>query len=75
MPGLKIGNQYAGQLGELYRDTPKAVFAAIAISFAAMTVDSAEELINDRSALREKLLEEWQALHTARIVPQRPPSL
>lgn len=32
--GLKIGNEYASEFGRLYAQTPKAVFAAVAISLA-----------------------------------------
>lgn len=62
--GFKLSNEYAALLGKLYTETPKAVFAALAIS--ALTrgeLDKAEQAI----------LAEWLTLHENGIVPQAPP--
>lgn len=66
-PVNKTGNEYAEVLGqELYDKTPKAVFAAIAIS--ALTCGG-----DQMSEARERILAEWLALYQNRIVPQKPP--
>jgi hypothetical protein len=68
MRGVKLSNEYAKLLGPLYTGMPKAVIAAIAVSFANRinegVFDGVECLIAD----------EWQALYENGIVPQRPPS-
>lgn len=58
-------NNYALTLGDLYARTPKAVFAAIAVS--ALT--SGGDYISEA---RARLLEEWKILHDNGIVPQKP---
>lgn len=68
MSTFKIGNEYARAFGPLYARTPKAVFAAIAFSFALrLNEDHA-----DRAAA--EFLKEWETLHANGIVDQRPPS-
>lgn len=64
--GVKVGNEYADTLGRLYARTPKAVFAAIAVSFATAGGDAL-----DKAELN--ILREWTALHNAGIVSQKPP--
>lgn len=64
-----IGNEYAAQLGKLYEQTPKAVFAAIAYSFA----DRLDGEAPTPNRIAEMLVEEWLALSTAGIIPQKPP--
>lgn len=69
MRGFKTSNEYAEAVGqELYDGIPKAVWAAIAVS--ALT-NGGDQL--DRAA--ERVGAEWQALHTAGIVPQAPSKL
>jgi hypothetical protein len=63
---VKQGNEYASLLGAAYEETPKAVLAAIAISYAMRDGDESYEL-----AL-ERLLEEWRILHANGIIPQAP---
>lgn len=53
-------------------DAPKTVWMALAVSFAAMTVESAEDLLEDRPRLERLLMDEWQTLHDNGIVPQKP---
>ncbi len=64
--GVKIGNEYSAVVPN-YRATPKAVLAAIAFSLAM-------RLSEDRmSAAASLIQDEWDALYTAGIVPQRSP--
>lgn len=65
MRGMKITNDYSEVLGELYARTPKAVFAAIAISALTAGGDYLDEA-------KERFLAEWVALHAAGIVKQPP---
>jgi hypothetical protein len=66
---FKTTNEYMRQIDRgVYERTPKAVFAAIAASW----------IINhehDETAdyLTTAILDEWQALYAAGIVPQKPP--
>jgi hypothetical protein len=63
----KTMNEYAGAVGgKLYGRTPKAVFAAVAVS---MVTNGGDHLNN----ARRLFLEEWWILHEAGIVPQKPP--
>jgi len=61
----KTMNAYAEELGRLYGKTPKAVFAAIAVS---RLTDGGDSLAEAQSLL----LAEWRILYENRIVPQRP---
>lgn len=66
---MKTTNEYAESFGE-YREIPKAVFAAVALSFALRLVEVEGEDNGDMFDLAEKLVvEEW---HRAGIVPQKP---
>jgi len=65
-PGHKRGNQYAELLGAAYNDMPKALLAAIAVSFAARLEDDS---LDKAGAL---VLEEWRALYQNGVVSQRP---
>lgn len=58
-------NLYADQLGDIFDECPKAVLAAIAVSFATTGGDFLSEA-------RERIAEEWHILHQAGIVPQAP---
>ena len=53
---------------EVYNKIPKAVFAAIAVSFLYNHQIVEEERISD------ELLKEWEALHSNGIVQQKPPN-
>lgn len=65
---MKQTNSYKNMIDpELYRNTPKAVYAAVAVSFLVNhqhetwgTIDSA-------------LIDEWKTLHSQGLVPQKPP--
>lgn len=61
-------NQYQQAIAPALFDTcPKAVFAAIAVSFLALQSGDSFEFING------ELLREWEVLHKQGIVPQAPP--
>ena len=61
-------NEYAASLGlALYDAVPKEVFAAIAISILTCGGDRLGDAPYG-------LLHEWQCLHEAHIVSQRPPA-
>ena len=68
MRGVKLSNEYARLLGPLYADMPKAVLAAIAVSFANRLNDGVFQ------GVECLLMDEWQALYDNGIVPQRPPA-
>ena len=60
----KIGNSYAAALDvQFYRDTPKAVLAAVLVS----------TLLREGWILAEMeraIINEWDTLHTSAIIPQ-----
>lgn len=64
---MKIGNDYARCLDRLYADMPKAVLAAVAVSFASHGGD-------DLAGAKAAILAEWKVLHANGIVPQKPPA-
>lgn len=66
----KKDNSYARLVFDV--DAPKTVWMALAVSFAAMTCESAEELLADKVKLQKMMREEWGCLHDNGIVPQRP---
>lgn len=61
----KILNDYAVEVYG-YDDTPKSVFAALALSFALRLCE------DDIHRARELLIEEWEILHRNEIIPQKP---
>jgi len=61
---MKTTNEYS-QVYPEYRDTPKAVIAAVAYSLAV-------RIFGDEAAVRESLRDEWAVLHANGIVPQEP---
>lgn len=64
--GGKLENEYTDALGhEFLLATPKAVFAAIAVS----SLTCFGEYLDDAKAM---LVEEWWCLYQAGIVPQKP---
>jgi hypothetical protein len=67
--GIKVENEYSLAIsGRLFASTPKAVFAAIAVSMLTAGGDSMERV-------NELILKEWQALYDNGIVPQKPPAV
>lgn len=68
MPINKKGNEYAAKMGERYARIPKAVWAAIAISYAS----SGGDLLHDMDAVDDNISREWHALYNNGIVPQQP---
>ena len=62
----KVGNEYASQLGSLYNEMPKAVLAALVVSWLSSGGDHMEGVAG-------AALYEWWTLYYAGIVPQRPP--
>lgn len=67
---MKTSNSYVKAFGRLYASTPKAVFAAVAFSYAGWAIGS-EAKTNDEQIAR--FLAEWRTLYDNGIVPQRPP--
>lgn len=67
---FKKENQYQQQLdGRFYDKCPKAVFAALAVSYAVNHgIVSFEEITGE-------LLSEWNNLYNQGIVSQKPPKL
>lgn len=64
--GIKLQNDYVEALGfSLYDAMPKAVLAAIAVSALTCGGDHLEHAA-------ARVAEEWDALHVAGIVPQKP---
>jgi len=64
--GIKQDNEYQKAIDRaLYEDTPKAVFAAVLVSYLNRMGVEFEEV--DRA-----IAQEWQALYEAEIVPQKP---
>lgn len=64
----KLSNAYVDSLpAGLYEDTPKAVWAAIAISLATCGGDRLD-------AAAQALVKEWRILHENNIVPQAIPA-
>jgi len=51
---------------EVYEKTPKAVFAAIAVSFALLMEDG------DFNKVDQAIINEWKTLNGNGIVPQKP---
>jgi len=61
-----VANEYAAALRGLYATTPKAVFAAVAVSVLTGCRD-------DLGEARELMVKEWRLLHGLGIIPQAPP--
>jgi hypothetical protein len=65
--GSKLLNGYATALDrKLYEETPKAVFAALAVSALTLGGDYIDEA-------NQRVMDEWWTLHDNGIVPQKPP--
>lgn len=67
--GKKLKNEYVTLFGELYKKTPKAVFAAIA---ASLLIQISEEHWEEAP---RAFLREWQTLHENGLIPQKPPKI
>ena len=67
-------NEYAAQLDywEVLYKAPKNVLAAIVVS---LTSQGGDLLGTPGFDPNKELIDEWQALHAAGIVPQRPPKV
>jgi hypothetical protein len=65
---LKLDNEYSNSIGELFERTPKAVFAALAVSFAM-------RIFGEDCDVPAELREEWRALWANHIIPQCPPRI
>lgn len=64
----KSSNQYAETLtAAFYEKCPKAVLAAIAVSYASRQTEE------DFSKVEREIAKEWEILYKAGIVPQKPP--
>ncbi len=61
-------NAYTQRLGLFYRDTPKAVFAALAFAYAAGSNPE-----QDSDLTIASLLAQWQALTDQGVLPQKAP--
>lgn len=67
---FKATNEYMRQINSgLYEDTPKAVFAALVVSFLDRLSGG------DAHDIDAEIIKEWNALHTAGIVSQKPPKV
>lgn len=66
---MKLPNEYSKIMPlRVLEDTPKTVFAAIAISFALrLNEDNFEQALSE-------IITEWQALNNTGIVPQPVPT-
>ncbi len=63
---FKSENEYQKSIDPaLYADTPKAVFAALLVSYLQRMGVEFEEV-------NSAIAQEWQALYEAEIVPQKP---
>lgn len=62
---FKVRNSYANMLNG-YRETPKAVFAAVALSLAMRLCD------DDPREAADLIDREWATLHANGVVPQKP---
>ena len=68
----KTRNSYQNLAGaDVYADCPKAVWVAIANSFALQISGNID--VEDFGAIRGLVLEEWRILHDNGIVPQPVP--
>lgn len=70
---MKSSNEYAQAFGRLYAKTPKAVFAAVAFSYAHTQCgeDGLESSSSEETVRR--FLNEWRILNENHIVPQKAP--
>lgn len=76
---MKKHNEYELMVGsQLYRAIPKTVLAAIVVSLINLRGDSdGNEIIGkegDGGEITRAIYDEWCALHTNGIVPQKPPN-
>ena len=69
---MKRTNEYSQAFGRLYAKTPKAVFAAVAFSYANWACG--EESANDQETIG-RFIQEWRVLHENGLVSQKPPKV
>ena len=69
--GFKRSNEYQRAFGRLYARTPKAVFAAVALSYANWAGGEEAPTVADAVP---RFLHEWQMLYENGIVWQKPPA-
>jgi hypothetical protein len=63
----KKSNEYAEVISEIYDRIPKAVLAAIAVSFSLILNEG-----QDFDQVQDTILTEWRILNENGIVPQKP---
>ncbi len=63
-----LTNEYQSELGKLFDEMPKAVLAAVAVSFATQGGDRLSEA-------QVLIAKEWGVLNQNGIVPQKPTGL
>jgi hypothetical protein len=63
----KKSNEYAEVISEIYDRIPKAVLAAIAVSFSLILNEG-----QDFDQVQDTILTEWRILNVNGIVPQKP---
>lgn len=71
-------NDYSRVLAPIIERTPKAVLAAIVVSLISMRGDAdgnEVDLGDGGDLIVSGVIGEWNALHQAGIVPQRPPKV
>jgi hypothetical protein len=64
--GIKLSNEYQRYVADI--DAPKAVWMAIAASFAL-------RIMGGEIGVHDLIRGEWDALHANGIVPQKPPKV
>lgn len=64
-------NEYQETLGLVFDKMPKAVLAAVAISFLKR-LGGGEHDTETPAAIQASIIAEWDILHTNGIVPQKP---
>lgn len=65
---MKTTNAYVGALPDIYDKIPKAVLAAVAVSFA-IRLDGEGNV----KAVQQMIVDEWLALHEAGILDAQDP--
>lgn len=70
---MKSSNEYAQSFGRLYAKIPKAVFAAVAFSYANISCGEDGHESGSAEETVRRFLHEWEVLRENGIVPQKPP--
>ena len=66
---MKRSNEYANGFGREYARIPKAVFAAVAYSYANWACG---QEASDNAVIVARFMQEWQTLYDNGLVPQKP---